>query len=153
MSDLSDWLSAVKSAAGQAAATITPAYTDVVVGAPVPRGRCVRVWWGGEAIPAPQMDGRRYSLNHELIAQRIAATVFEPMSDMSEGNSEAAMGRIADFVLALRTVIDEDRTLGGKSVSVEPDETPCEFLNIGGTLYAYASMTMSVGIIEVQIGS
>ena len=150
---MGDWLAAVKNAAVTAGQATTPKYDDVAIGAPVPRGRCVRVWWAGEAIPAPQMGEVRYSLDHEIVGHEIAVTVFEPMGDASEQASEDRMATIADFVVELRDAIDIDRSLGGKSMSVEPEATPADFVNIGGTLYAIASMVMPVGVIEFEVGN
>lgn len=150
MGAVSDWMDEVTSRATTAGQAVDPKYTDVAIGAPVPRGRCVRIWWAGEVIPAPQM-GSRYSLSTEIVGHQIVATVFEPMSDSSEQATENLMGTMADFVSALRDAIDADRTLGGKSVSIEPEPTPCEFVQIGGTLYAFASMVMPVGNIEYDV--
>lgn len=152
MSFVSDVLAELLEDAQTAGAAVTPAYTDIEIGAPMPRSRCIRVWWTGEFIPAPQMNDQRYSLSTEFVGHGFAVAVFEPMSDLSEISAENRMGAMGAFVDALRGAIDADRTLGGKSVSVEPEETPVDYANLGGTLYAFAAMPIAAGIVEHTIG-
>jgi hypothetical protein len=151
MGTVSDWLDQVEAIAQTAGAAVSPKYTDVKIGAPYPRGRCARIWWGGEVIPAPQMGEMRYSLSTEIVGHAVVVTVFEPMGDVSEDASKSLMGTMADFISELRDGIDADRTLGGKSVSIEPEATPNEFIQIGNALFAFASMVCPVGNIEYDV--
>lgn len=152
MTLVSDVLDALLTIAQAAGAEVDPPYTDVEIGAPMPRGRCVRVWWTGEVIPAPQMDGVRYSLDHELVGQGFAVTAFEPMSGFDEAPAAARMNRLATFVDEFRSGVNEDRTLGGKAMSIEPEATPVDYANLGGTLFAFAPTELTAGLVEYPIG-
>lgn len=152
MSFVTDVLSALLANARTAGAATTPAYTDIEIGVPAPRGRCVRVWYTGEVIPAPQLDGKRYSLDTELVGHGFAIAAFEPMADFEEYGAEQRMGALGGFVSALRTAIDADRTLGGKTVAVEPDAAPIDYANLAGTLHAFAAMPITAGFTEHTIG-
>jgi len=149
---LGDQLDALLALAETAAAACSPKYDDVAIGAPVPRGRCVRLWWSGEAIPAPQMGGSRYTLNSELVGAGVVVTVFEPFSDLGEEVTANAMVNMATFIDGLRSGIDADRTLGGKTIAVEPEATPAEYAQLGQVVYGFASMAMQTGMTEYLIG-
>lgn len=146
------WLGKVKTVAQTAAAGLPNPYTDVAIAAPVPRGRCVRVWWAGEEIPAPQMDGVRYSLSSEIVGQRIAATAFEPLSDSTEQVTAAAMASLGEFVHAMRAAVNADRTFGDTAMSVEMPAVDADYLNVGGAILAYATCLLVPGITEYAIG-
>lgn len=146
-----DWLTKIEAHAVTAAGQANPAYTDVTVGAPLPRGRCVRVWWEGEVIPPPQM-GNRYSLSSEVVGHGIAVGAFEPISDLNEAGFRNMLLGLQSFFHALRVLVDADRTLAGTSAVIEPDPVEIDYANLGGILCAFGVMGFTPGYLEYAIG-
>jgi hypothetical protein len=146
----SAWLSALEGHATTAAGQANPAYSDVLAGAPIPRGRCVRLWWDGEVIPPPQL-GARYSLSSENVGHSIVVGAFEPLN-LDEAAFRSTMLGMQSFFHALRVLVDADRTLGGTSSVVEPEAAVVEFAILGGTQYAFGLMAFTPGHLEYAIG-
>lgn len=151
MSAFSDWLGALEGYCITAASQASPAYSDVLTGAPIPRGRCVRLWWDGEVIPPPQL-GNRYTLASELVGHSIVVGAFEPLSDLNEAGFRAVMLGMQSFFHALRVLVDQDRTLGGKSAVIEPEPVAVDYAVLGGAQYAFGLMAFTPGYLEYGIG-
>lgn len=132
-------------AAGNA---VEPKITDVCIGLPVPRGRCGRIWWDGEA---DERAGRRYSLNHQLIANRIGVRFFWPVSDAAEAAAKNRIFEMRAIAHEVRTRILGDSALGGNSSDLEVENAEADLLNSAGTLYATVSIEITTGILEYEV--
>lgn len=152
MSQPSDVMDALLSIAATAGASVSPKYTDVKIGLAVPRGRCIRLGWIGETIPAPQLDGQRYTLASEMVGHRFALGVYENVTDMAEDAAAARMLVMADFFHAFRTAVDADRTLGGKVMACEPDAAVIDYVRIDTGLWAIGGQEIVAGMVEYGIG-
>lgn len=128
-----DQLAAIKTHAVAAGATLSPALTDVAIAHPVPRGRCVRIFWAGEVEPVRM--GAQRSLNAELIAERIMLVAFWPISDSSETGAEAIETDIYALKHEIRTRVLGDSQLGGMSTDLAMSYAETDFVVISGTAY------------------
>jgi hypothetical protein len=104
----------VHAAAAAAAADAT--WTDVAIGLARATGRCVRVFYGGEAAPA-RMGGARV-LNGELVSETVIVAAFLPLADSSIGAYKAAEDQAFAFKHELRTRVLGDSQLGGASTDL-----------------------------------
>lgn len=104
----------VHAAAAAAAAYVTgsKAY-DVAVGFPASKGRCVRIYYGGERETERFPDDE--TLNSQLVAQAINVVGYWPTPSAAPKEHRLIEGEMAAFVKDLRTRINGDYTLGGKA--------------------------------------
>lgn len=145
---LTSQMEAIETHAIAAGAAVTPKITDVCIGLPVPRGRCGRIWWDGEQ---DERGGRRYSLNHQLVANRIGVRFFWPVSDATEAAAKNRIYEMRAIAHELRTRILGDIQLGGNSTDLEVENAEAELLNSAGTLYAIVSIPITTGILEYEV--
>lgn len=148
MGDFDDWTSALKTIAIAAGASLSPTITDVAVGMPVPRGRCIRVSWAGEVIPPPNFAMDLAISGKQIVGYRFLITGFWPVPDFAEEAAANRQDECVDFASAIRTGILADRSLGGKASGVLVEEARFEFPSIGGGLYATVDCPVIVGHIE-----
>lgn len=90
---------------------------DVQAAFPVPKGRCVRIYYGGEAEPARM--GANRTLNSELVGEITFIALFLPVVVNDEGVAAALDAQLYTFKHALRTAIDGDSQLNGYSVDLD----------------------------------
>jgi hypothetical protein len=100
-----------------AGAALSDPILDVAAGFPVPRGRCVRVYWAGETEPV-RMGGQRV-LNAELIAERTRIVLFLPITLNDETLAAVIDAQLHAFKHDLRTRVLGDSQLGGQSTDLE----------------------------------
>lgn len=124
---------AVLTHAGTAAAAVSPAITDVKSAFPLPTGRCVRVYYGGEADPVKM--GARWTLNSEMIAKRTMIAAFWPISNMSAELAASIDAEAEAFGHALRTALDGDAQLGGACADSSLLDAAPDIFNINGTRF------------------
>ena len=110
--------------AAAAGAALTDPILDVSAGFPVPKDRCVRVYYAGETAPL-RMGGNRV-LNGELVSHRTLVALFLPVTDTEEFTAAIIDAEMFDFGHDLRTRILGDSQLGGASTDLtvgylEPD--------------------------------
>ena len=144
-----DQIAAVKTHAVAAGAALTRAITDVAIAAPVPRGRCVRIFYGGEAEPVRMGTAR--VLTGELIAERIVVVIFLPIGEYAETLTSAIEDDLYAFKHELRTRIQADSQLGGQSTDLEIGYAATEFLQIGQVVYRTLEMEITTDYIEYPI--
>jgi hypothetical protein len=114
-----------------AAAAVSAEWTDVQIGAPIPRGnRCVRLFYGGEVQPV-RMGGQRV-LNGELVSESIMLVAFWALPSLDEGSVKALDDEAYDFKHQLRTRVLGDSQLGGTATDLEMSYANPDFLVIGG---------------------
>lgn len=132
--DLPDVMDAIQVHAAAAAAAVDASFRDVAVGHPTPRGRCVRIFYGGEREPT-KMPFRR-SLDSRLVAESVMVRAFWPVSDYSAKQGKALMAEMWGFKDELRTRVLGDSQLGGESIDLEMQMAEADDVLIAGDKYA-----------------
>lgn len=90
---------------------------DVQAAFPVPKGRCVRIYYGGESEPH-RMGGSR-TLNSEMVSEITFIALFLPVPVNDEAVAAALDGQLYDFKHALRTAIDGDSQLNSNATDLD----------------------------------
>jgi hypothetical protein len=121
----SDVKAAIVVHAAAAAAALTTPILDARAGFPIPKGRCVRVYYAGETAPE-HMDGKRRVLTGELVSHITRIALFLPVSVTDEALAAVLDAELFNFGHDLRTRILGDSQLGGASKDLtlhycEPD--------------------------------
>ena len=147
--DIDAVLTALENHATTAGAAVTPALTDVTAGLPVPRGRCVRIYWDGEIDP-PRMTGR-VPLSSEMIGDRLMVTAFWPVGDAGEAAHRNRILEMWGFAAALRTALDTDMTLGGEVQTIRVGDATPGVTTEGGGWYATVDTPVEIGYREQEI--
>jgi len=124
---------AIVTHAAAAGAALTNPILDVRAGFPVPKGRCVRVYYGGETEPV-HMGGRRV-LNAEMVAHRTLVALFLPVSLTDEEVAVIIDAELYDFGHDLRTRILGDSTLGGAETDLDLGYLDPDLVTYGNTRY------------------
>lgn len=109
--DLATVFAAIKTHAVAAAAAVDATWKDIEIAPPLPRGKCVRLFYGGEREPV-HFDGNEV-LNAELVAQAVTLRAFWPVADYAKARRRNLMYEMAAWSKELRTRIRGDSTLGG----------------------------------------
>lgn len=120
--------------------------TDVQRGDPLPKGRCGRVWYGGED-DAPAFPGSRV-LDGELIGEIVHIDFFWPISAGSETPAKARDVEVRAVKHALRTAILGDSTLGGKCTDLLLDHAQSQFVAFDNTAFRTLEMTLTLSFVE-----
>lgn len=128
-------IAALLTHAEAAAAALTDPITDVQVGLPMPRDRCVRIYWAGEVAP-PHFPNRR-SLNGWLVGQQVEVTAYWPVSDAEETEAAARITDMATFVDEIRKRVQLDSQLGGEATDLLMDDAIPELEKIAGKWFAF----------------
>lgn len=102
-------------AAAQAAYVTGPKAYDVKVGFRASKGRCVRIYYGGERDAAYFGE---YSLTSTLIGQSIHVTGYWPTPSTASTDQRLIEGEMATFVKEMRTRIHGDSDIGTKAVDL-----------------------------------
>lgn len=98
--------------AAAAGATLTPPLLDVKAAFPLPKGRCVRIYYGGEQEPVRM--GGTLTLNSELVGKVTMIAAFWPLTSLDETLAQAIDTEAEAFGHALRTAVDGDTSLGAE---------------------------------------
>lgn len=129
-----DTIAAILVHAAAAGAALTDPILDVQRAFPVPTGRCIRVYYGGETEPR-RMGGRRV-LNAELVAEVTLIAAFFPVIVNDVPVAAAIDTDLYDLKHQLRTRILGDSQLGGQATDLELEYVEPELVSIGNTRYA-----------------
>lgn len=124
------------------------AFTDVAVGFPVGKGRCVRIFYGGEAEPE-HISAK--VLDAALMAERIVVRGYWPNADTGTNTQRATEGEIAAFVKSFRTRVLADSQLGGEAVDLNLHAAQVEQVVISDTKYAVVDMEVVADFSEYPI--
>lgn len=117
-----------------AALATNAAWTDVAIAFPLPAGKCVRIFYGGERAPA-RMGGSR-DLKGEMVSEAIVLTAFWPLSSMSSNAAKLMDDEMVTFKHELRTRVLGDSQLGGAGTDLEMGYVSPDIVVIGNTRYA-----------------
>ena len=121
-----------------AAAAVTAGgatFTDVAVGFPAARGRCVRIFYGGERNPE-RMGPDDLTLNSQLMAEAVIVRGYWPLSETAAKRQRIMEQEIATFVKSFRTRVLGDSQLGGEAVDLNLHAAVCEQIIVAHTKYA-----------------
>jgi hypothetical protein len=139
--DMTDVLEAIETHAKAAGVALADPMTDVCIGLPYPRGRCGRVFWSGEVIPAPQMPSR-FSLNGEVIGDQVIVRFFWPIRPPTRLRTRPDAVEMFAVADGLRGLLDGDLTLGGDGRHLRRGAEP-DLVNIGGAPCTRSSTSSS----------
>jgi hypothetical protein len=146
---LLDIMDAIQVHAASAAVTAGGSkFTDVQVGFPANRGRCVRIFYAGEREPEHFFPK---TLNSALMAQAIMVRAYWPLSESAPKRHRAMEGEMGSFVDSFRTRILGDSQLGvyGKDLNMSP--ASATQTQIDGTNYAIIDLEIVVDYSEYSI--
>lgn len=121
-------------------------FYDVAVGFPAAKGKCVRIFYGGER--APEHFTADQTLTSKLVAQAITVRAYWPVSDTGVKQQRATEGEMAVFVKDLRTRIEGDADLNSNSVDLRMHLAVVDQVVISSTQYAVVDIEIGVDIDE-----
>jgi hypothetical protein len=127
-----DQLARIMTHVTTASNAVVPAIDDVQNAFPVPRGRCVRVFWTAEEDPTVMPES---VLNADLIAEATHVSVFWPISNISETDAADYATQVYAFKHALRTAIDGDTKLNSQAHHVTMRNAELTYAQIAGGEY------------------
>lgn len=136
-----DQLARIVTHATTAANAVSPAIDDVQVAFPVPRGRCVRLFWTAEEDP-PHFEAD--SVVEDLIAETVHVSAFWPLSNLSETDAADYATQVYAFKHALRTAIDGDTRLNGTATGVEMRNAALTYALIAGAEYLVVDVDIAI---------
>jgi hypothetical protein len=141
---------AILAHAKAAATAVSAMWTDVAIGAPLPRGdRCVRLFYTGEAAPE-RMGGPRV-LNGELVAETVGLVAFWAMSALTDSTTKAIDSEMVAFKHELRTRVLGDSQLGGASTDLVMGYCEPDYLLIGGARWAVLEVSFTLDYTEYPL--
>jgi len=132
-----------------AGAALSNPILDVQAGFPIAKGRCIRVYYGGEV--APERMGAEYTLNSQMVGEVTVIVAFFPIT-LSDETLTATID--ADFYLLkdqLRTRILGDAQLGGASTDLELRLVTQDFVVLGNTRYSMGTWEVVSDFTEYTI--
>lgn len=134
-----------------ASAALANPFEDVKAAFPLPKGRCVRVYYGGEDDPPGFPERGSRSMGYELIGKATLIAAFWPVTSLDEELAELIDTEAEAFGHALRTAIDGDSSLDGAADNtVLGDATP-DFAVVGNTRYVVMEWRAVSAYIEYGI--
>ena len=128
----SDQLARILTHCTTAANAVSPAIDDVQVAFPVPRGRCVRLFWTAEEDP---VHFESDTVAEDLIAEAVHVSAFWPLSNLSEADAADYATQVYAFKHALRTAIDGDTKLNNTATGVEMRNAELTYAQIAAAEY------------------
>src|SRR3990167_6275436 len=147
--DLLTLMDAIQVHAAAAAITAADAkFYDVAVGFPAAKGRCVRIFYGGQRDPG-YFPNR--TLNSKMVAQAIIVRGYWPLSETATKRQRVMEGEMGTFVKSLETRILGDSTLGGACTDLVMGLAQCEQAVIAKIKYAIVDSTIVVEYDETAL--
>lgn len=142
-------MDAVQVHAAAAAAAADAKFKDVAVGFQAAKGKCVRIFYGGERGPEHFPDSR--TLNSQMVGQAIVVRGYWPRSDTGTRQQRLMEGEMATFTKELRTRVLGDSQLGGAAVDLVMTPAQCEEAVISSTRYAITDTEIIVDFDEYTL--
>jgi hypothetical protein len=146
--DLMDALQVHAAAAAVTAGGAT--FTDVAVGFPAAKGRCVRVFYGGERSP-DRMGPDSETLNSEMVGQAVIVRGYWPIPETATKRQRVQEGEIGTFVKSFRTRVNGDKQLGGGATDLTLSLAVVEQVVVSGTKYTMADLEAVIDFDEYTI--
>ena len=123
-----------------AANAVSPAIDDVQIAFPVPRGRCVRVFWTAEEDPELIPD----TLTEDIVAEVIHVSAFWPLSNIGETDAADYATQVYAFKHALRTAIDGDTKLNTHAKHVAMRNAELTYAQIAGAEFLVVDVDIAI---------
>jgi len=143
-------LDAITVHAAAAGAAVSPPITDVCVGLPWPRGRCIRVAWSGETA-TPKFPSR-FTGESEMVGDQVVIRAFWPIGSADEAAHRGRVVEMATLAAELRDRLDGDATLGGELPDIlEMGYAEPGFEQHGATVFATLDVQLELAYREVEI--
>lgn len=149
MTDLLTRMDAIQVHAAAAAAAANSKFVDVAVGFGAAKGRCVRIFYGGEREAEHFPESR--TLNSQIVGQAIVVRGYWPRSDTNVRQQRLMEGEMGTFSKELRTRILGDSQLGGESVDLVMHMTRAEEVVLVSTRYAVTDTEIVVDFDEYTL--
>ena len=132
-----------------ASATLTRPLEDVQAGLSLPKGRCVRVYYGGETDPLRM--GGRYTLNSEMVAKVTMIAAFWPLTALDEEQAALVDAEAEAFSHAFRTAVDADTDLNGEVDNTTLEDGQPDVIVVGNTRYLMIDWRAVTDYVEYPI--
>jgi hypothetical protein len=139
-------LTQIETHVAAAGSAINNPITDAQIGYPLPKGRCIRVFYDGE--DESEQSGERMTLTHNMVGERVLIVAFWPLSTSGEdfaANTEAEVWELKDEI---RTRIDGDHHLGGQCDGLDLEYATTDIVQIGGGWWRTLEMTCLLAFLE-----
>jgi hypothetical protein len=124
---------------------------DVAFAHPLPTGRCIRIYYSGEAPPPHFGEGR--VLNGEMIAEVLTIVAFWPLSNTRERYAETIEGEIRALKHGIKTRIFADSQLGGRSTDLVLGLATADWSIVAGTVYRILEIEVITETEEYPLGA
>lgn len=143
-------MDAVQVHAAAAAVTAGGAtFSDVAVGFPAAKGRCVRIFYGGER-EVEHFDGDRV-LDAKLVGQAVIVRGYWPLAETATKAQRVTEGEMGTFVKSLRTRISADSQLGGLCTDLDLSLARAETIVLAGIKYSITDTEIVVEFDEFPL--
>lgn len=116
-----------------AGAALAVPMEDVQTGFPLPKGRCARVYYGGEADPVRM--GGRYTLNSEMVGKVTMIAAFWPITALDEELGQVIDTEAEKFSHELRLAIDGDTSLADAGDNTILEDAEPDVVVVGNTRF------------------
>jgi hypothetical protein len=150
VSAFQDVIERLKEHAVTAGQAVQPVLSDVDIAFPLPKGRCVRLYWGGEV--APEFMGGDRTLNSQMVSDRIVVALMLPVSSASEAVAKSYVWEVTTFVRAFRRAVLADSSLSGLAAGIDMGHAAPDFTAIGGAWWLTVDIDFVVDFEEYDTG-
>lgn len=134
-----------------AGAGLTPPLEDVKAAFPLPTGRCIRVYYGGETEP-PRMTGTTV-LNAELVGKVTYIAAFWPVTTLSTELAASIDTDMEALSHSIRGRINGDTNLGGYASTAVLEYGEPDIIIVANARYATLTWRLVTGVVEYAIAS
>lgn len=132
-----------------AAAAVTPRIEDVRMGVPLPKGGCVRVYYGGETDPGRM--GGRLTLNSEMVGKVTFIAAFWPVTTLDDELGAVIDAQMEAFSHALRTAVDGDTAMNGQADNTTLGDGEPDWVVSGNTRFVMVLWRAVTDYVEYSI--
>jgi len=132
-----------------AGAALPNPITDVAIAFPAPKGRCIRIFYGGET-PADLL-GADSSQVSVMVGHQTIVMGFWPLSNLSEGNAAVIEAEVAAFVDGFRTAVLGDVGLATAVHALELEHAEPGFADLAGTPWRTVEIRVNTEYTEYSV--
>ncbi len=132
-----------------AAAALSRPIDDVATGLPLPNGRCVRVYYGGETEPVRM--GGRYTLNSEMVGKITMIAAFWPITSLEVEVAQVIDAEAEAFSHAFRTAVDGDSDLNSQADNTTLEYGEPDIAVVGNTRYMVVMWSAVTDYVEYAV--
>lgn len=144
-----DSLARLKTHATTAATGLSNPIKDVAIAFPAPRGRCIRLFYGGET--ESEQLGTDSTLISETIGHQTVVMGFWPLSNLSETQAAVIEAEIAAWVHAFRTAVLGDIGLNATTHSLDVELAEPGFADLAGAPWRTVEVRVNTEYTEYTV--